>query len=115
MRAASRTTSIPTQPRRVQISLTLDELARAAGVSPRLVTRLVRLGLIEPTPPDSDTFTTETAARLRRMLRLRADLGVNFAGAAIIVDLVARLQWMDDTLARLRGVTTPIPHDKEPT
>ena len=50
-----------------------------------------------------------------RQLRLRADLGVNFAGAAIIVDLVARLQWMDDMLARLRGVTTPIPTDKAPS
>ena len=33
-------------------------------------------------------------AGLRRMQRLRADLGVNLVGAAIIVDLVERLERM---------------------
>jgi hypothetical protein len=37
------------------------------------------------------------------MLRLRADLGVNFTGAAIIVDLMERLERLDAELARLRG------------
>jgi len=38
------------------------------------------------------TFSAATAERLRRMLRLHRDLGVNFTGAAIIVDLVERLE-----------------------
>ena len=31
------------------------------------------------------------------------DLGVNFTGAAIIVDLIERLEHLDAELARLRG------------
>ena len=37
-------------------------------------------------------FSVAMASRLRRMLRLHRDLGVNFTGAAIIVDLVERLE-----------------------
>jgi hypothetical protein len=37
---------------------------------------------------------------LRRMLRLRRDLGVNLGGAAIIVDLVAQLERLERELAR---------------
>jgi hypothetical protein len=37
------------------------------------------------------------------MLRLRADLGVNLAGATIIVDLMERLERLDAELTRLRG------------
>jgi hypothetical protein len=33
--------------------------------------------------------------RLRRVLRLRGDLGVNLVGAAIIVDLVERLDRLE--------------------
>jgi hypothetical protein len=37
------------------------------------------------------------------MLRLHADLGVNFTGAAIIVDLLERLESLEAELTRLRG------------
>src|SRR5439155_551059 len=56
--------------------------------------RLVRAGLVEEIAPGSGRFTAAAAARLRRMQRLRADLGVNLVGAAIIVDLVERLERM---------------------
>jgi hypothetical protein len=51
-------------------------------------------GLVEEIAPQSGRFSAAAAARLRRMQRLRADLGVNLAGAAIIVDLVERLERM---------------------
>ena len=88
---------------RIEVHLTAEELAIAAGISRLTLTRLRRLGLVESIAPGSNTFTAESAARLRRMLRLRADLGVNLVGAAIIVDLVARLQRMERDLGRLRG------------
>jgi hypothetical protein len=54
------------------------------------------LGLVEPIPNErgltAPTFSAATASRLRRMLRLHRDLGVNLTGAAIIVDLVERLE-----------------------
>jgi DNA-binding transcriptional MerR regulator len=76
-----------------------EDLAAAAGVSAATLARLVGLGLLEPTAFSTDergrtapVFSAATAARLRRMLRLRRDLGVNLTGAAIIVDLVERLE-----------------------
>ena len=60
----------------------------------------MRLGLVEPAAPGPREFTAATAARLRRMLRLHADLGVNLIGAAIIVDLLERLERLEAELAR---------------
>ena len=62
----------------------------------------MRLGLVEPAAPDASEFTARTAAQLRRMLRLHGDLGVNLTGAAIIVDLLERLERVEAELARLR-------------
>jgi len=76
---------------RAQLELSADELAAAAGLRRATLDRLVRAGLVDEIAPDSGRFTAAAAVRLRRMLRLRADLGVNLVGAAIIVDLVDRL------------------------
>jgi DNA-binding transcriptional MerR regulator len=83
--------------------LSVEELAAAVGISPARLARLVRLGLVEPTGPGGSEFTAATAARLRRMLRLRDHLGVNLVGAAIIVDLLERLERLETELSRLRG------------
>ena len=77
---------------RSEVLLSIDELASSVGVSRVRLIRLVQLGLVEPVAPDTLEFTATTAARLSRMLRLRRDLGVNLAGAVIILDLVDRLE-----------------------
>lgn len=80
--------------RRAEVHLSGEELARAAGISAATLARLVSLGLVEPMPNErglaTPTFSAAMASRLRRMLRLHRDLGVNFTGAAIIVDLLER-------------------------
>jgi chaperone modulatory protein CbpM len=86
----------------VDIYMTTEELATAAGLSAARVERLVRVGLLDATAPGPSPFTAATAARLRRMLRLRRDLGVNLGGAAIIVDLVEQLERLERELARRR-------------
>jgi MerR family transcriptional regulator/heat shock protein HspR len=78
------------------------ELAAVAGLSLAALERLVKLGLIEPAAPGRAEFTAETAARLRRMLRLRSDLGVGIHGAAVIVDLLERMERLEAELMRLR-------------
>jgi DNA-binding transcriptional MerR regulator len=86
-----------------EIQLSLGDLATACGLSTPRVRLLVQLGLVEPEPGTRDRFSSATAARLRRMLRLRDDLGVNLAGAVIIVDLMERLERLDAELRRLSG------------
>lgn len=95
--------SILGTPLRGEVHLSAEELAAAAGISPARLARLVRLGLVEPTASGASRFTAATAVRLRRMTRLHADLGVNLVGAAIIVDLLERLERLEAELARRRG------------
>jgi hypothetical protein len=75
-----------------EVLLSVEELALAVGISPNRLMRLVGLGVVEPIEPNSSQFTDAAAPRLRRMLRLHRDLGVNIIGAAVIVDLVERLE-----------------------
>ena len=71
--------------------LTVGELCAVVGLSERRLVRLLRLGIVEPSAPGSTQFTAATARRLKRMMRLRQQLGVGSIGASIIVDLLDRL------------------------
>jgi hypothetical protein len=88
---------------RVEICLSRDELAAAAGITRVRLGRLMRLGLVEPAAPPPAEFTAAAAVRLRRMLRLHDDLGVDLVGAAIIADLLERLERLEAELARRGG------------
>lgn len=94
--------SLASRPLRAEVYLSTAQLAAASSLRPEQLARLIRAGLIEPRAPGTGEFTLSTAARLRRMLRLRRDLHVNLAGAAVIVDLVERLDQQEIELGRLR-------------
>ena len=79
-----------------------EELASALGISVATLERLVRVGVIEPLDPAEGVFGGDVVMRLERMLRLHADVGVNFTGAAIILDLLEQLERVEDELERLR-------------
>jgi hypothetical protein len=66
----------------------VGSLAREAGLHPDLVRRLLSLGLVEPDAVDA-------AARLARAARLRRDLGLNYAGAVLACDLLARIEELE--------------------
>ena len=85
--------------------LTLDAVADAVGTRTTLVARLVKLGVLEPISDDlkEPLLQTRSVIRLRRMARLRRDLGVNFAGAAVILDLVDRIEELKKQVAAVRG------------
>jgi hypothetical protein len=81
---------------------TLDALAREAGMHPDLVLRLARLGLIEPVggTPQRPLFALDAAARLARAARLRHDFGIDYAGAVLASELLARIERLEVRLAR---------------
>lgn len=84
--------------------LTLEMLAEATGARRTLIARLVRLGLLETVGEGTDEPLVPQRAvmRLRRMQRLRRDLGVNFTGASVVLDLVERMDQMKRELAEVR-------------
>lgn len=81
--------------------LTFDVVAATVGTKRSLVVRLVQQGLIETvdTGDDEPLLPRRAVVQIRRMQRLRRDLGVNFAGAAVILDLVGRIEQLNRELA----------------
>jgi chaperone modulatory protein CbpM len=63
-------------------------LARRSGLHPDLVRRLIALDAVDPLDWDA-------AARLARLARLRQDLGLNVAGAALVCDLLERIEELE--------------------
>ncbi len=85
--------------------LSLEVVADIVGARRSLVVRLAQQGLIDTVDNQGEQFVPRrTVIRLRRMQRLRRDLGVNFAGAAVILDLLNRLNEMNREVARLHQV-----------
>lgn len=85
--------------------LGLEDLAGAAGVHPGLVEQFVEYGLLEPSAGSGPgaLFPASAVDRLRRIVRLRCDLGVNLAGIAVILEMRERLVSLQEELARLQG------------
>ena len=86
----------------------LETVAETTGASVSLVTTLVRAGLLEAVGEaegEPILLPRRAVLRLRRMQRLRRDLGVNFAGASIILDLVERVESLSQTLSEMRRMS----------
>lgn len=83
--------------------IAVEVLAREADLHPDLVRRLIRLGALEPHGGTSRAplFPRDAAARLIRVARLRRDLGLNYLGALLAVDLLARIDALESELARV--------------
>jgi chaperone modulatory protein CbpM len=84
-------------------ALELEALAREAGVHPDLVRRLVSLGLLDPRP-GAPSFPRDAALQLARAVRLRRDLGLNYAGALLACELLDRIEQLERRLRRYEPV-----------
>ena len=85
---------------------TLSEVAYRAGLHPELIDRFISLGLIEFTDRDEDgeiLFDSGVIPLIRRILRLRNELGVNYAGVGVILELTSRLEAMEARIRELEG------------
>lgn len=84
--------------------LSCEVVAETVGARRSLIVRLARQGLIETLESGSDEplLPRRAVVQLRRMQRLRRDLRVNFSGAAIILDLVGRIEELNRELAETR-------------
>jgi DNA-binding transcriptional MerR regulator len=81
--------------------LTIEEVAGRCGLHPEFIQRLVVLGLIDPAEDCGDLFRPEVTSRIERLLRLRRDLGVNYSAAALVLDLLERIDLLEERLRRL--------------
>lgn len=83
----------------------IDVLAGDAGLHPDVVRRLVRLGLIAPCggTAASPRYRRTDAVLLARAVRLRRDLGLNYAGAVLACELLARIEVLEQRLPITNG------------
>ena len=83
--------------------LTCEVVAASIGARRSLILRLAEHGLIDTVDGETEEpmVPRRMVVQLRRMQRLRRDLGVNFAGAAIIIDLVGRIEQLNRELAEM--------------
>jgi len=75
-------------------SLTLDELCRACSVQTEWIVELVDEGILEPGGEDVThwIFSGLCLHQVRTVRRLQHDLGINIAGAALVLDLMDEIE-----------------------
>lgn len=85
--------------------LSLSQLCEHIDAHAEFVEALVKYGVIEPTKgratlryAASWRFSKQALDRSRKAVRLTRDLGVNMAGASLVIEL---LEQLDDTRAEL--------------
>lgn len=82
------------------VQLTLVQLCRACHAEEGAVAELVKHGVLDPEggEPDDWRFAGDSLRRSRVALRLIRDLGVNAAGAALALELMARIEELQSLL-----------------
>ena len=86
-----------------EVVLSLGELCRASRLSAERVIELAEEGVIEPIGcrPETWRFRGVSLRRIRCAERLEEDLGVNTAGAALVLDLLEELERLRMRLGRI--------------
>jgi len=87
-----------------ECSFSLDELSDACSVRTEYIIELVEEGIIEPLESRRDQqywyFSGENLLRARKARRLQRDLGINLAGAALVLDLMEEVEQLHQQLRR---------------
>jgi chaperone modulatory protein CbpM len=85
-----------------EMHFTLGDLCRACSADRALLIALVDEGALGPTGegPDDWRFSGSSLGRARTALRLRQDLELNVAGAALVLDLLDEIESLKSLLRR---------------
>lgn len=84
--------------------LDVEAFARATGIHPDLVTRLVALGLldVERDSRGQPVFPANQIPAAARLQRLREGLSLNYAALGVVVDLLDRIATLEAALRSTR-------------
>lgn len=86
-------------------TFSLDELSTACSVHTEYIVELVDEGIVEPMELQCEqqfwTFTGRSLLRARKARRLQQDLGINLAGAALVLELMEEIEQLRERLNRL--------------
>ncbi len=87
--------------------LRIGEVAVRCQTHPGLVHRFVRLGLVDPVDtrgtPEQWLFENEAVPLIAKILRLRNDLGVNYSGVGVVLELLERITALENRVRELES------------
>ncbi|HET6502757.1 MAG TPA: chaperone modulator CbpM [Amycolatopsis sp.] len=88
--------------------LRLEVVARRSGLHPDLLRQLVALSVLEADRDVSGQlwFAPDVLVTIGRVQRLRAGLGLNYAGIAVVLDLLNRIHELETEVRRRSGPWT---------
>ena len=83
----------------------ISVVAKVLNIHPQTLRQYEREGLISPSRTEGKTrlYSQKDIDRIKTILRLTRDLGVNLAGVDIILRLKEQMQEMEDEIEFLRG------------
>ncbi len=84
--------------------LTLSEVSYHCGLHPELIERLVEMGLVDYAERDANgdfLFRSDVIPLIRTILRLRNHLGVNYAGIGVVLELMSRIETLENHIRKL--------------
>jgi chaperone modulatory protein CbpM len=86
---------------------TLDEISHACSVRAEYIIELVDEGIVEPMGMGQQreqqqwSFSGKSLLRARKARRLQQDLGINLAGAAVVLDMMEEIEQLRERIRRL--------------
>lgn len=84
---------------------TISVVARLVNLHPQTLRNYEEAGLVVPrrSPGNFRLYTERDVQRLRKIVRLTNDLGVNLAGVAVVLNLTERLESLQAEVEALRA------------
>lgn len=83
-------------------AISLAELSRLCECQVQVVKRFIDTGLVEPVNEDeAPVFGAGSVIRLRKALRLKKDLNLNFDAVALVMELLDRIEELE---RKTRGI-----------
>ena len=81
----------------------VQDIAVRCGIDTDLVEQLVQLGVISVHPDSGRAFACEVTIRVSKFVRLQRDLGLNSEGAALVLELLDRIEHLESRLRHYEG------------
>jgi DNA-binding transcriptional MerR regulator len=86
-------------------SVRITEIAELCNIHPGVIDRFVQLGLVDPAGRDENgtewIFSRDAVSMVQKILRLRADLGINYAGIGVVLDLLSRIEQLETRIREM--------------
>ncbi len=83
--------------------ITIEELCQTCSIDVEYILNLVDEGVIEPIGSNSAQwrFAELSLLRIKTVIRLQRDLGVNVSGAALVLDLLDEVKFLRAKIDRM--------------